>query len=171
MREKYYWLAENKRLKTQAQANTACFSPYGEREIAERVTSAWPRALLWLSGSLLYLCCSTWCHMQHQRLSDPPAFSSHLSLLLIRDNSFIPLFACVYWLLGRSEPASVSKRNKYDRAFLLVHTSRLASNAYGTYTDSRSFLTFLAESNHAWLGKCRPLAIPSSFYPRGMPVC
>jgi len=41
----------------------------------------------------------------------------------------------------------------------LVHTrSRLASNAYRTYTDSRSFLTFLAESNHAWLGKCHWLS-------------
>jgi hypothetical protein len=62
-----------------------------ERERLQRVTSAWPRALLWLSGSLLYLCCSTWCHMQHQRLSHPRP-----SLLLIHDNSFILLFACVY---------------------------------------------------------------------------
>jgi hypothetical protein len=40
----------------------------------------------------------------------------------------------------------------------------LPSNAYST---DRSFLPFLAESNHVWLG----IGYPSSFYPRGMTVC
>ena len=90
-----------------------------ERE-RERFTSAraWPRALF-LGCLVLTLFCNSVAPHGVTCTSASPALSSHLASAHTRQQ-FHLLFACAYWLLGRSEPASIFQK-KWAFSFRLYN--------------------------------------------------